>query len=95
LSKPEYREIQAGGVDLSESSLEQAAINADLPVIYTLVVGRQLRSIAAEMLRNIQGLRPPNRSPVIPYIDLQVDADLGAHEWYLVTPLGNHGSKGC
>ena len=91
--KPEFTEVQTGGIDLSHIALEFAAVGAGIPSAYTLVVGPYLRVIAMVMLRKLQGQQANN--PLCPFLNLRVDETLGPNSWYLETPAGNYGSRGC
>lgn len=90
--EPLYTPIQAAAADLSDTSLEMAAVMGGLPAFYTLNVGTNLRVFAAQLARKLNATQLGN--PLCPYINVVVREDLAGGEWYLETPKGRFGSAG-
>lgn len=88
-----YQRIETA-CDLSQTSLLMAAEGLKPSRVFTLHVGAGWAYWAAKELLVKQQERADN--PSHPYINLQPEGDLGAHEWYLSDEHGNAvGSEGC
>jgi hypothetical protein len=80
--------------DLSETPLQWAADKLKPSRVFTLHVGAGWAYWAAKELLHNQGKRADN--PLHPYINLEVDPELKASEWYLSDAHGNAvGSEGA
>lgn len=91
--EPAFTPINHGvPCDLSEISLEEAAVRGGLPQFHTLIVGPSLRVYAAQLARKINATQLGN--PLCPYINVQVEERYIGAAWCLITPKGAFGSKG-
>lgn len=90
--KTAYTPIQDPPADLSEITLEMAAVKGGLPQFHTLIVGPNLRIFAAQLARKLNATQFGN--PLCPYINVEVEPKYLGSEWCLVTPKGAFGSEG-